>query len=71
MEPKNSKLIAIFAAGRPLYRPDVYSQGGKSGQHRAPCFLAGRSLKGDSNVTENNHPDIVLNDGQGTGEKAR
>lgn len=54
--------------GRLLYRLDFY-QGGKSGQHRAPCFLTGRSLKGDINVTENNHLDMAAVI-QGKGEKA-
>jgi len=30
--------------------------GGKSGQHRAPCFLTGRPLRKGSSVTENNRP---------------
>jgi hypothetical protein len=45
-------------------------RGGKSGQRRAPCFLAGRSLKGDSSVTENDHL-VLMNSERGTGEKVR
>jgi hypothetical protein len=45
-------MITFAPAGRFIVPS---TRGGKSGQHRAPCFLAGRSLKGDSSVTENNH----------------
>jgi len=33
-----------------------HSRGGKSGQHRAPCFLTGSRVKVRISVTENNRP---------------
>jgi len=34
---------------------------GKSGQHRASCFLIGRRVKACSKVTENDHPEYSGN----------
>jgi len=46
--------------------PDILL-GGKSGQHRAPYFLTGSCLRGQSSVTENNRSAAKRN----KGEKAR
>ncbi len=46
----------IFAPAGCFIALPITREGGKSGQRRAPCFLTGRSLKGDYSVTENNHP---------------
>lgn len=61
----NPKLILLL-----LHRQAALSfltfivRGGKSGQRRAPCFLAGRSLKGDSSVTENDHLVLMYLNGE-------
>ena len=49
----NLKSLNPKYKGRPFYRCPARERG-KSGQHRASCFLTGRSPRGGSSVTENN-----------------
>jgi len=59
--PQNTYLC--LSAGRSAALSD---RGGKSGQHRAPCFLTGRRVKARSRVTENDRP----GESRDKGEKA-
>ncbi len=47
----------------------VNSEGGKSGQRRALCFLTGRYPKGYSSITENNRPGENRSKGEKVGQE--
>ena len=62
--------VIIKKNSKPAYRC-AFGRRGKSGQHRASCFLTGRGFPGDGKATASATENNRLDASWGKGEKVR